>query len=324
MYSTLLRIARKASLGLPLALLVAFALAAPAAAQGPFPTSIPLPNGFAPEGIAAGPGTTFYAGSLAGQGIFRFDARTGRGETVVEGIAGQPFVGLKYDPRSGSLFVAGGANGNAFVFDAATGEQIASFQLAATQPGGTVPPPPSFINDVVVTRDAAYFTDSRNARLFVIPLERNGQVDAGTVPIELALTGDWQQVDGFNANGIDATPNGRTLIVVNSTTGLLYTVDPESGEATEIDLGGDTVTQGDGILLAGRTLYVVRNRSNEVVAVRLSPDRGSGEIVKRITNPLFRVPTTIARFGNALYAVNARFGTDPGPGVDYNAVRFIP
>ena len=29
-----------------------------------FPESIPLPNGFQPEGIASGPGTTFYVGSI--------------------------------------------------------------------------------------------------------------------------------------------------------------------------------------------------------------------------------------------------------------------
>ena len=33
------------------------------------------------------------------------------------------------------------------------------------------------------------------------------------------------------------------------------------------------------------------------------------------------VPTTIASFGNALYAVNARFTTPPAPTTTYNIVR---
>jgi hypothetical protein len=40
-----------------------------------------------------------------------------------------------------------------------------------------------------------------------------------------------------------------------------------------------------------------------------------------ITNPAFDVPTTIARFGNALYAVNARFGTPEPNSATYTAVR---
>jgi hypothetical protein len=43
--------------------------------------------------------------------------------------------------------------------------------------------------------------------------------------------------------------------------------------------------------------------------------------VETITNSAFRVPTTAAAFGNALYAVNARFGTNPGPDVEYEIVR---
>ena len=53
----------------------------------------------------------------------------------------------------------------------------------------------------------------------------------------------------YNTNGIDATPNGETLIIVNSTLGTLYPVDPDTGVADEIDLGGATVVAGDGILL---------------------------------------------------------------------------
>ena len=123
------------------------------------------------------------------------------------------------------------------------------------------------------------------------------------------------------ANGIEALPNGKTLIIVNSATGTLYLVNSTTGVATRIDLGGETVPNGDGILLQGKTLYVVQNSLNQIAVIEPNSDFTSGEIVNRITSPLFRVPTTIARIGGSLYAVNARFGTTPTPDTEYEVVR---
>ena len=69
------------------------------------------------------------------------------------------------------------------------------------------------------------------------------------------------------------------------------------------------------------TLYVVRNRLNQIAVIDLAPDLTSGQLVSTITDPAFRVPTTIAEFGCSLYAVNARFGVpDPGS-ADYDIVQ---
>jgi hypothetical protein len=81
-----------------------------------------------------------------------------------------------------------------------------------------------------------------------------------------------------------------------------------------------TLTAGDGILLQGRELSVVRNQLNEIAVLRLSPDLTSATLVETLTDPDFAVPTTVAAFGSALYAVNARFGT-AGPDVPYEVVR---
>ena len=43
-----------------------------------FPQVAPLPNGFQPEGIAAGPGTTFFVGSIPTGAVFRGDLLTGQ------------------------------------------------------------------------------------------------------------------------------------------------------------------------------------------------------------------------------------------------------
>ncbi|MGE5464814.1 MAG: hypothetical protein ACM3PS_15740, partial [Syntrophothermus sp.] len=115
--------------------------------------------------------------------------------------------------------------------------------------------------------------------------------------------------------------NGKTLIIVNSTDGALYRVDPETGVATRIDLGTGSVPNGDGILLQGKTLYVVQNSLNQIAVIDLAPDLSSGTIETLITSPNFRVPTTIARFGSSLYAVNARFDTPPTPDTEYDVVR---
>jgi hypothetical protein len=276
------------------------------AAAAVFPDTLPLPNGWLPEGIATGTGTTIYSGSRADGSIWKGDLRTGEGEILVD-TDGRVAVGLKVD--RGLLFVAGGGTGDAYVYDARTGEDVAVLDLTDDT---------SFVNDVIVTREAAWFTDSQSAVLYRVALAPGGTPtgEVETVP----LSGDWQQVAGFNANGIAATADGRTLLVVNSTTGILYNIDPATGEAAAVDTGDAALTTGDGILLQGRTLHVVRNRLNEVVELQLSPDLLSATLVDTLTDPDFDVPTTIALQGSRLYAVNARFSTPPTPATEYDIV----
>lgn len=281
---------------------------------GAFPEIIPLPTGWQPEGVALGRGTTIYAGSLATGAIYAADLRTGAGRVVVEGQPGRVAVGLAFDRRSGYLYVAGGRTSQAYVYDVGTGATVASYQLAPAETG--------FINDVIVTRQAAYFTNSFAPELYRLPLERNGRPAPAAAVQTIRLGGDFKFVpNAFNANGIDATPNGKTLIVVHSALGALYRVDPASGAATRIDLGDATLTNGDGILLHGATLYVVQNRLNQIAVVRLSRDLAAGTVIETITHPAFNVPTTIARFGAALYAVNAKFGIGDPQSASYEIVR---
>ncbi|HSK41272.1 MAG TPA: hypothetical protein VK943_16025, partial [Arenibaculum sp.] len=250
-----------------LAALVVAAVAAPAAlAHNTFPKTIPLPNGWQPEGIAIGHGSTFYVGSIPTGAIYRGDLRTGQGAVLVPGVAGRAAIGLEYD--RGRLFVAGGPTGKAFVYDAKTGALIREVQLAT----GT---DATFINDVVVTRKAAYFTDSFRAVIYRLPLWRHGW-PAATAQV-VPLSGDFQLVEGFNLNGIEATH--WALISVQSATGKLFRINPRSGVTREIDLGGLALTNGDGLLLKGRTLYVVRNQDNQIAVLRLSWHLRSARLV---------------------------------------------
>jgi len=283
-------------------------IAASAALAKSFPTTIALPNGWQPEGIAVGDGSTFYVGSIPTGAVYRGDLRTGKGATLVPG-AGRAAIGIEHD--RGRLFVAGGTTGKAFVYNARTGTTIQEVQLP-TGGGAT------FVNDVVVTKRAAFFTDSSRDVLYRLGLSKNG-APAETASA-LKLTGDFRLVGGFNLNGIDATPDGKTLVVVQSATGKLFRVVAASGLTKAIDLGGALVSNGDGLLLHGRTLYVVQNQDNKIAVVALAKGFASGRVARTITNPAFDVPTTIDRHGSRIYAVNARFGTPAGPSTPYTVV----
>ena len=271
--------------------LASLVIVATAVAQS-FPARIDLTRGWQPEGIAAGTGNTLYVGSIPTGAVARVDARTGRTRVLVAGRNGRAATGLKF--AGGRLFVAGAGTGRAWVYSASTGRQLGAFRLA---PSGA----DTFVNDVVVTPQGAYFTDSRRMVLYRVPL------DLGS-PRTLNVTGIPLQA-GNNLNGIVATPDGRTLIAVQTNTGKLWRINPQTGAATAVDLGGATVNNGDGLLLSGRTLYVVRNRDNLIAVVRLSSDLSSGRITRTIRSRSFDVPTTVARIGDRLFAVNARFGT---------------
>jgi len=281
--------------------LAAIVLAAPLGAGGGFPERIELPDGFRPEAIAIGQGGTFYVGSIPSGAIYRGNLRTGEGSILVPGAAtGRAAIGVEFD--HGLLFVAGGGTGKAFVYSAESGDLLAEHQLAASPIDMDHP---TFVNDVAVARGGAYFTDSRRPFLY-----RVGEAGVTAIP----LSGDIVYDPAVNnANGIEATPDGKTLIIVQSIVGKLFTVDPLSGLTSEITLN-QSVVNGDGILLDGKTLYVVQNRDNKVAVIRLDRSLGSGTVTMHITDPDFDVPTTIDEFGNRLYAVNARFrpaGTPP-------------
>jgi hypothetical protein len=275
--------------------------------------TINLPNGWLPEGVVVGGGHVIYAGSRRHGAIYAADLRTGQGFVAVPPQQGRIAVGLAFDSRTNYIFVAGGPAGAAYVYDASTGESVQAYQLAG--------PGPTFVNDAVVTRDAAYLTDSLQPVIYRIPLGPGGRLPEPNAVATVPVSGDYQHLPGFNANGIEATPAGDRLILVQSNTGLLFVVDPDTGVAATIDLGGYSVTAGDGILLDGQTLYVVRNQLNLVAEIKLAPALTSGELVKELTNPNLDIPTTLDRFGDGLYVVNARFTSGTSPDLTYTIVR---
>jgi sugar lactone lactonase YvrE len=291
----------RALLAAALVTLSATLVAGAPGATRPFPQVIQLPAGFQPEGIEVGKGATFYVGSRVTGAIYRGNLRTGAGAILVAGGSGRMATGIELDPQN-RLWVAGAGTGDAYVINARTGALTRTNDFAATD---------TFINDVVVTKSAAYFTDSRKALLYKVPIGPGGAL--GSIQT-INLGSPFVLGAGFNLNGIDATPNGKTLVAVQSNNGKLFRIDAATGAVREITLAGSqSVPNGDGILLTGKTLYVVQNTNNQVAVISLTPNLTSGRLVTRLSDPDFSVPTTIDDHGRRLYAVNARFGVvSPG------------
>ncbi len=256
---------------------------------------IGLPGATSAEGIAAGAGSTFYAGDLFGGDIYRGDIRRGTAEKFIDNAPGRNAVGLRVDLDDGLLFVAGGFTGMGYVYDIDTGATVSTYQFAGQG---------SIINDVAVTTGGAWFTNSLAAELYFVPV-----VDGIPGPFTtLALSGPAGDTSGeFNNNGIQATADGSTLVVAHSAQGALNLVDPDDGTSRSVE--GLSLPSVDGIVLEGRTVYAVQNGLEQIAQVRLSGDLGSGTVTKVITSDLFAVPATVARFGDELAAVNAHFDT---------------
>ena len=314
-----LRIAAVTLTSAALALTLAGTAGAPAAASPrhsghqPLPSRIGLPTGFRPEGITIARHGTAYLGSLSDGDIYAVDLRTGLGGTISQG-PGTPAVGLKV--ARDRLYVAGGPSGTGRVVSTRTGATLASYPFTT----GT-----SFVNDVVLAKRGAWFTDSLQPQLYHVSYARNA---AKATVTTRALTGDWVQTPGVNnANGIAVSPDHRSLLVVQSNTGFLFRVDPNTGVARRVDLGGTLLSNGDGLLVKGRTLYAVQNRDNQIAVVHLNARGSRGQLVDTLTSAdlpagaSFDVPTTVAAYRGNLYLPNARFGIANADTADYWITR---
>jgi hypothetical protein len=299
-----------------------------AAAQQNWPDGIAVPTGFEAEGIELGKGHEFFVGanslsSLFGQAffgiphelsefagaIYKGNLRTGKG-AILSPPTGKSVSGLSYDPRTDYLYAATGfgdlVNGTftgqgVTVYDASSGDII--MEIGFGDGTGIA------INDCLVTRTGVYCTDSFNPNLYKVVLENGGRLPSTPVVEVIPMPG-FEMVPGFNANGLVGKFDGRQLVIVNISTGVLYRVDTASGEASPLEIEGaeQLFPDGDGLYLHGRTLYIMQNFSDKIAVVQLSGDLSGGEFIKNIPgegeiNPL-NVATTIIGFGNSLYAIN--------------------
>jgi Cu-Zn family superoxide dismutase len=281
------------------------ALAAQAAAQEGV-RLYPLPDDAAyPEGIAATPdGRTLYTTNAATGAVFAIDLASGAVTPAGDPLGLAPgaeatsplrSLGAKVDGR-GRLWVAGGETGSMRLIDPASKRTLATFTTPGT--GG-------LINDVAVTGEAAYFTDTR--RPFLWRVAADASADAALEPwISFAGTA-LEYTPGANLNGIAATADGRYVIVVQMAAGRLFRIDTRSREVARIDVGAEDVTLGDGLVLAGRRLYLVRQGAGEVVTLDLGADFLTAKVVKRTSPQALAWPATAALVGDRLLIANSQF-----------------
>jgi sugar lactone lactonase YvrE len=291
------------------AMLVTLTAAAQTAAppSGPALESYSLPPEVTfPEGVAHDPATgTIYTGSALSGTLTRVNLKTRATEIVapagvlVPGGVTTTFpavLGMKLD-GSRRLWISGGRSGKFFIVDAQSGKVIK--ELAVPDPSK------SLINDVALVGTAGYFTDTRTPTLWRIEAKGN---EIGSVEPWLDFTGTpLQYFEGANLNGIAATPDGQSLIVVQMGKGLLYKIDIKSKKVSPIDTAGADLTGADGLVLEGRTLYVVRQTAVEIATVQISDDFAKGTVVNRFKHPQLAWPATAVKDGNRLLVVNTQF-----------------
>ena len=156
-----------------LSLVLCAAVAAPAIAEqgkkgkrkGHGPEVIQLPVGFGPEGITTTKRHTFLVSSRENGAIYKGSLRTGEGDILVPGADDRAATGIKVDKRK-RLFVSGADSGFIRVYDVRTGTQLHEFEVEGA----------GFINDVILTKRAAYFTDSQVPVIYKLPIAINGAI----------------------------------------------------------------------------------------------------------------------------------------------------
>jgi len=286
---------RRAAIGL--LALAAVLVPAPVASAGDSDDIAPvilLDGAKGAEGIAAAGSTKFFAGDLATGDIYRGDIRKDKAARFIDAPDGRAAVGMKADRHNDLLFVAGGPTGQAYVYDTDTGKTVRTYQLTTKE---------AFINDVALTDHGAWFTNSRQAELYFIPVDDDG--DLGSVRT-LALKGPAADTSKqFNLNGIAYSRDARRLVVAHSGNAALYTVSPRTGASTEIT--GVKVPNVDGILVKGDTVWAVQNFSNQISRLRVNFHESTSKLREVIKSAHFNIPTTAALFDDTLAAVNAKF-----------------
>jgi sugar lactone lactonase YvrE len=284
-----------------------------------WPTTLNLPDGFHPGGIAIGSLPFAYAGSLLGGAIYRVNLATGEGTMIYPGVNQGHFdprymaVGLDLD-RRGRLFTAGGWGDVIKVHDAVNGAILTTYSVGTAN---------TAVYGTTVTPHGAWFTDGFNGLLYGVPFGPWGTLPAGDQVITLPLGGDWVQgtPTAPTASGIVPTPDGKALLVVNLVAGggSLFRVDPSTGVARQVDIGGFQLSSTLGLALDGRTLYATPEQGG-VTAIRLDHAGTSGAVITQITDSRFDVPSAAAVYGDRLYLLNSRFPLQPTPETKYNAV----
>lgn len=263
-----------------------------------------------PESIGVDPRTgAFYTGSLIDGSVDRGTLGSPTaGEFLPAGSDGRSAAaGVKVD-RLGRVWICDALHGRVLVYDA-QGALLHAFVLHG--PGTPT------VNDIAFTHAVAYVTDS--SRPFLYRIDLAAAAVRGTTAVE-----PWLDVQppviyhtgkgpfGVNLNGIVASPNGKTLLAVQTNTGLLFRIDVATRRINTVVVKGSSLQFGDGLLRSGDTLFVARNAANEIVELKLGHGWRSANVKATITNDELAAndklafPTGLAELRGRLLITNAQ------------------
>jgi sugar lactone lactonase YvrE len=226
--------------------------------------------------------------------------------------AGDNGRGIDVD-RAGRVYVAGGPAAEVRVF-ARDGRLLAELPTGA---------PASFLNDVWVGRDgAAYVTDSSLPVIWRVSHGRSGWRIERWLDVSptIAYT---PALSDFDLGGIVTTSNGRYLLSTQGTTGQLWRIDVRARSIVEVGLGGVRLTNADGIVLRGTTLYVVQNFTRQITKLKLRDRFTTARLDEVLPTPADRTFTTAKRVGGRLLVVDSKFGFPPTAAVAEDRVVSI-
>lgn len=296
---------------LPIGVLsIALATAAVPAYADPLPPAgtelvVSSQPGTLPEGIEVAPnGRVYVTGSGDGDVYVSNPGSPGRLELLADGATQgrTAALGIERDQRN-RLWVA--AVDHVDLLDR-SGRLLQRIEVPGTGAD-------SYLNDLTVTRDAVYVTDSNTAVVWRIPLTGN---EIGPMERWLDLTQVFPYpVYYFYLNGIVASPDGNRLLVASQGLGALIRVDVAAKSANFVDSGG-TPFGADGMVLEDNTVYGVLNY--EAPDGRQGVYRGvlsadwSSMTVTPVDTAGFDSPTTLARHRGRTFVVNSQLDRAPG------------
>jgi len=157
------------------------------------------------------------------------------------------------------------------------------------------------LNDVTVTDDGVYVSDSEVALVWYLPLD--APADAPLEPIDIGAVNAKAGQDAFN--GIEALPDG-TLVAGQYMGTLLFHIDPSVPSAVVIDLGDIRYPGTDGMSLDGNVLWTTNTYGNAVDRITLCPTYDCGTVVAGASDPLLSFPTDVQIAGDVVLVVNAQ------------------
>ena len=292
--------------------LLAGAPAAGASSRGDRDADLPQTGVFL-EGIGVDERAGVYYVSATNQSGAIYRGRTFKRDQVLElwqpPSDGNNGRGIDVDD-AGRVYVAGGPAAEVRVF-ARSGALLAELPTGAAG---------SFLNDLWVGPDGAvYVTDSSLPVIWRVSFGRGGWKIERWLDVAPTITYTPSLTD-FDLGGIVSTKDRRSLLTTQGTTGQLWRVDLRTHAIAEVDLGDVRLVNADGIVLRGRTFYVVQNFSRQISKLKLAHRYESATVREVLPTPADRTFTTAKRVGGRLLVVDSKFGFPPAAAVAENRI----